>query len=72
MARYRIIRRPDPARLLDETYEVEAYLPYMDAEGNVVAYYWGFVASFESVHDAHAYAEQACAMTDNEVVREYN
>lgn len=72
MARYRIVRRPDPERILSEKYEVEEFAPYLDEHGTAVAHYWSFVSSFDNFDDACIFTESIRAMAGSEVIKEYD
>ena len=76
MARFRIVRRPDPAHIFGPVaYEVEQREPiFLFLTDVVIATQWGYVASFANIEDAEACADRILELEEAGVyvAKEYN
>tara|TARA_R110000868_G_scaffold409249_1_gene694429 strand:- start:620 stop:850 length:231 start_codon:yes stop_codon:yes gene_type:complete len=76
MARFRITRRPDPARIYGPAvYEVEQCYPtFLFWTNIVIATYWCYVASFANIEDAEACVDMILEIeaVRGYVAKEYN
>jgi len=76
MARFRIVRRPDPAHIGGlVVYEVEQCCPtFLPWTNIVIATYWRHIASFANINDAEACVGRILEIeaAGYYVIREYN